>query len=154
MKSMEKQRLVDRVFDRCMALDLRELDAIREMVRRELSMLPAFRRWQPTDHELQIIISRNCTGDGDWDYYPAYSTPPRYVSRRRVLELARLETERGLDMWERRELDEQLADLERGVHHWRAKHATARRREAELDALIQRARHVPLDACAGQQAGA
>jgi hypothetical protein len=133
------QEEVDVTFRLCLQRDLRTLELIQRAVRAHVAAAARL-----TDHELQILISRNCTGDGEWDYFPAYTRPPRYVSRARVLELARLEVERGLDVWERAELDAQLGDLERGVAHWRAKHAVARQREAELDALIQRARHHPL----------
>jgi hypothetical protein len=145
------QELVDSVFRDCMKRDVRDLELLRKAVRAAFAQ-----RWgvntsnvrpgMATDHALQIAISRNCMGEGEWEFYPAYSNPPRYVSRARVLELAQREVTQGLDVWERQELDAQLADLEQGIAHWKAKHQRARDKVEELDALIQRARHHPMEA--------
>lgn len=144
-KSAYRQQLVNGVFARCMAEDVRTLDRIREevraKVRREAMATGALvfgedRVWDPTDHQLQIMISRNAMGEGEWDYFPAYSTPPRYVSRRRVLELAERQGRGTLDAAALRELERQLEDLCEGLRHWRRKHRRAREKEGELTALV------------------
>ena len=111
------QDLVDEVFRRSLAEDVRTLAALTRRVRERVSDA---RHGGPTDHEIQIALSRNCMGEGEWDYFPAYSAPPRYVSRARVIALAQLEVTHGLDAWQR----------------------------IELDALIQRARHYPMEGVA------
>ena len=137
-KSNARQALVDNMFQWCMAHDERTLAEIRERIRREMrhELRHDLHGWEPTSHELQIMISRNAMGEGDWDYYPAYSNPPRYVSRARVRELCALAEQGRLSEVSRKEMREQLEDLNNGVRHWRAKHATARRKEKELLALV------------------
>jgi hypothetical protein len=133
-----RQALVDRVFAQCMARDERTLERIRQQVRiaayehRNINLSA----WRPTDHELQIMISRNCMGEGEWEYFPAYSNPPRYVSRERVRRLCALAEQGCLTERERAQLREQLEDLNNGIAHWRAKHRRARQKEAELLALV------------------
>lgn len=147
-----RQALVDTVFRRCMQFDERTLDDIRAAIRQELKDIrlrtgaSVFGRpghpvgddvidWQPSDHDLQIMISRNCMGEGEWEFYPAYSTPPRYVSRQRVLQLVQvLEEGHGREQ-ERQALKDMLADLRSGVQHWKAKHARARAKAVELHEL-------------------
>jgi hypothetical protein len=119
-----------------MAVDERTLAAIRAAVRQQALDTPGLWGWAPTDHELQIMISRNCMGEGQWDFYPAYSSPPRYVSRARVLELCGLAEQGRLNEAQRRELRAQRDDLIQGVKHWVAKHAAARTKELELDHLV------------------
>lgn len=139
------QELVDAVFADCMRHDRRTLAEIRAFVRAVVrAQKNALGSEDVSEHQLQIMISRNCMGEGEWRYHPAYTKPPRYVSRARVLELAKREITHGLDVWERQELDAQLADLERGIAHWKAKHQRARAKVEELDALIQTARHHPM----------
>lgn len=130
------QALVDETFAACMERDERTLGEIRAAVRARLAPLGLSPTETPTDHELQIAISRNATGSGEWEYYPAYSTPPRYVSRRRVMQLVRRAEEWKLTPAEARALQEMLADLESGIRHWRAKHARARAKEDELRHLV------------------
>ena len=135
----ERQKLVNKVFASCMALDERALGEIRKRVREEVALLGEhhpLHRWAPSDHQLQIMISRNCMGEGEWQYFPAYSNPPRYVSRERVRQLCAIAENRNLLESKRRELKEQLADLDNGIRHWRAKHNRARQKEAELRALV------------------
>ena len=136
-----RQALVDMVFRQCMARDERTLGDIRRRVREHArdARGPLY-DWatHATDHELQIMISRNCMGEGEWEYFPAYSSPPRYVSRARVRELCKAAEEgRQLTPHAWREMKEQLDDLRNGVAHWRAKHARARQKEQELGALVE-----------------
>lgn len=135
-----RQELVDSVFARCMQRDERTLDQIRQRIREACAEQPShieiLRRWYPSDHELQIMISRNAMGEGEWAYLPAYSNPPRYISRARVMELCSMAERGQLTEGLRAELREQLADLRRGIAHWRAKHQRARQKERELTALV------------------
>jgi hypothetical protein len=130
------------VFRQCMARDERTLGDIRRRVRESISSQwhgrGSLMGWEPTDHQLQIMISRNCMGEGEWELYPAYATPPRYVSRERVRQLCAAAEEgrlRGARDWQ--EMRVQLEDLKRGIAHWRAKHARARQKEKELGALVE-----------------
>jgi hypothetical protein len=150
-RDSKRQALVDEVFRQCLAKDRRSLDEIRQAIRERLAQVPrvgsteaAFRNpnyalatWQPPDHELQIMISRNCMGDGEWDFHPAYSTPPRYVSKARVEELVGRAEQGSATASEMRALSEMLADVEVGVKHWQAKHARARAKETELTNLAR-----------------
>jgi hypothetical protein len=133
------QRIVDQAFVECMQTDRRTLAEIRAEVRRRLLLVSELDvDWGISDHQLQIMISRNAMGEGEWEYYPAYTSPPRYVSRERIQQLVDYAEAGRLTDWEARRLQEMLEDLERGVAHWRAKHARARQKEEELANLARR----------------
>lgn len=133
------------VFEICMASDVRELDGIRRVIRKHLASEQAqqdcpehMRDWQPSDYDLQIMIGRPASrplrpGTDEWDFYPAYTRPVRFVSRQRVLALAyKIRTDEETKL-----LLDMLADLANGVKHFRAAHTTARQREADLTALVE-----------------
>jgi hypothetical protein len=134
------QRIVDQAFAECMQNDRRTLAEIRHEIRRQLMLqsVDAEQEGRITDHQLQIMISRNAMGEGEWEYYPAYTSPPRYLSRKRIQQLVDYAEAGRLTQPEAKRLQEMLEDLERGVGHWRAKHARARQKEEELANLARR----------------
>ena len=142
----QRQALVELVFERCMEEDVRDLDAIRARIRDRLTDEQCqfgcphhIRVWAPTDYDLQIMVSRLAARetDGQWAYYPAYTRPVRYVSRARVMELARRRAARALSREAEGKLLDMLSDLTNGVKHFRAAHAAARAREEDLTRLVE-----------------
>lgn len=133
------QGFVNQVFAECMERDTRELPNIIAEIRRQLLTEAAgdLALWWPSDYELQIMVSRNAMGSGDWEYFPAYSRPVRYVSKTRVRQLTKLVKDGRASEAEAAELAEQRADLERGITHFRTAHLAATRRERELAALAE-----------------
>lgn len=133
------QGFVNQVFAECMARDTRELPNIIAEIRRQLHSEAAgnLALWWPSDYELQIMVSRNAMGSGDWEYFPAYSRPVRYVSKARVRELNLLVGQGKATDAEKEELAAQRADLERGIMHFRTAHLAATRREKELASLAE-----------------
>lgn len=138
-KAVTTQEVVNRVFRECMAADQRTLDEIRAAVRAELKLTDEATTlwgWQPSNHELQIMISRNCMGEGEWDYFPAYSNPPRYISKHRLMYLLDRAEKKRLMPSEQQVLRDYQADLSRAKAHWIAKHKQAKAKERELETLI------------------
>ena len=144
------QDLVDEVFEACLLHDRRTLAEIRAAARSRGALFGLASGGEPTDHELQIMISRNCMGEGEWQYYPAYSSPPRYVSRRRIAALVAQAEAGQLPEEGRKLLRQMLDDLSAGVAHWKAKHARARQKVEELETLCD---HIAIRAFRGSAGG-
>ncbi len=156
------QRIVAEVFARCMANDIRALPEIVQHV--DLALVRAGVLQLPTPYMLQVMVSRVASrpaegfapGSAAWAYYPAYSHPPRYVSRARVRELAARAEAGTATPTERARLLAMLEDLRRGVRHWVARHEVARRHAQDLQILTDDAslRAFPLESFTGRVAPA
>ena len=137
-QGMKPPKVIEKVFRRCMAEDRRTLKEIQQACRWEFSTGSDYE--YPGDYDVRIQVGRvasRARPDGQWDFYPAYTKPVRFVSRARVLQLGA--SVRAGDNSVRELLREMVEDLQRGIKHWEAKHRRAREMSEEIGGVITQA---------------
>ena len=142
----KRQRLVDRVFRRCLGRDQREREDMVDEVLREVGNLlgEEDQKWivgwsrDLRDQEIRVMLSRVASREdevGEWEFFPTYTKEKKYLSVERVRYLSAL-VRRGMARDDEiRKLKEMKADLEVIYGHWEEQERRARKRKNEVGSL-------------------
>lgn len=145
-----RQALVDAVFARCLANDVRDRAKISDAIRTELDAVHAnpdegvmaVWTWEnPSEYLLHVMISRVASredAEGQRKYFPSYGEPHRFLSIERVGFWVSQAGRRKLRPAEEVEFRAQLADLERLDSVWTERIHRAQAVRDQIERLISK----------------